>query len=65
MLVDTGNSAVRGRFAESARGAAAAAFTRMARGAQADLIEVGTDGNHFDALLGFFRKRDRRRRGHF
>jgi hypothetical protein len=35
----------------------------MARGARADLIEAGTDGKHFDALLGFFRKRDRRRRG--
>jgi hypothetical protein len=28
------------------------------------MIEAGTDGNHFDALLAFFRKRDRRRRGH-
>jgi hypothetical protein len=26
------------------------------------LIEAGTDGDHFDALLNFFRKRDRRRR---
>ena len=29
---------------------------------QADVIEANTDGTHFDALLAFFRKRDRRRR---
>ena len=34
----------------------------LARGCRADLIEAGTDGDHFDALLNFFRKRDRRRR---
>ena len=39
-----------------------AAFTKLARGSQADVIEVSTDGNHFDALLSFFRKRDRQRR---
>ena len=61
VLVDTGDRGVRERFAAAAA-ARAAAFTRLARGAQADLIEVGTDGNHFDALLAFFRRRDRRRR---
>jgi len=40
-----------------------AAFRKLARGAQADLIDVSTDGTHFDALLKFFRARDRRRRG--
>jgi uncharacterized protein (DUF58 family) len=34
----------------------------LVRGSQAEVIEVDTDGNHFDALLTFFRKRDRRRR---
>lgn len=60
-VVDTADAGVRARFA--ARTAErSAAFTKLARGSQADVIEVGTDGNHFDALLGFFRKRDRRRR---
>jgi uncharacterized protein (DUF58 family) len=63
LLVDTGDRRVRAAFAAQAA-ARSAAFTRLARGAQADVIEAGTDGNHFDALLGFFRKRDRRRRGH-
>lgn len=62
-LVDTGNYAVRELF-ESRAEDRAAAFTKLARGAQADVIEVTTNGDHFDALLGFFRKRDRRRRGH-
>ncbi len=61
VLIDTGDYAVRERF-EAAAEDRAAAFTKLARGSQADVIEVGTDGNHFDALLGFFRKRDRRRR---
>ena len=61
VLVDTGSAAVRAAFTAGAK-ERAAAFTRLARGAQADLIEAGTDGTHFDALLGFFRKRDRRRR---
>jgi hypothetical protein len=63
LLVDAGSVSVRQDF-QSRAAARASAFTRLARGAQADLIEAGTDGNHFDALLGFFRKRDRRRRGH-
>jgi uncharacterized protein (DUF58 family) len=62
-LIDTGSFSVRRAFAARAEHRAAA-FTRLARGAQADMIEASTDGNHFDALLGFFRKRDRRRRGH-
>ena len=35
---------------------------RLARSASVDLLEVGTDGNHFDALLQFFRRRERRGR---
>ena len=61
ILVDMGNPSVREEFAKRAA-ERSASFTRLARGAQADVIEVGTEGNHFDALLGFFRKRDRRRR---
>ncbi len=61
ILVDTSDRRVRDRFAASAR-ERDDAFRQLARGCQADVIEVGTDGNHFDALLGYFRKRDRRRR---
>jgi uncharacterized protein (DUF58 family) len=61
-LIDTSSRAFREGFAARSRDRAAV-FTRLARGAQADLIEAGTDGTHFDALLAFFRKRDRRRRG--
>lgn len=63
LLVDTGDADVRAHF-ETRAIDRVTGFTRLARGAQADVIEAGTDGNHFDALLGFFRKRDRRRRGH-
>ena len=61
VLVDTGSAQVRDDFAAAAR-ARDEAFAKLARGCQADLIEAGTDGDHFDALLNFFRKRDRRRR---
>lgn len=61
-VIDTSSRAFREGFAARSR-ERMAAVTKLARGAQADLIEAGTDGNHFDALLGFFRKRDRRRRG--
>ena len=60
--IDTSSRAFREGFAKRS-GERMAAFTKLSRGAQADLIEVGTEGNHFDALLSFFRKRDRRRRG--
>lgn len=60
-LVDTGSARVRAAFAAEAA-ARDAAFARLARGCRADLIEAGTDGDHFDALLAFFRARDRRRR---
>ncbi len=61
VLVDTADRGVRERFERQAR-ERDGEFVRLARGSQADVIEVGTDGNHFDALLGFFRKRERRRR---
>lgn len=61
LLVDTGSARVRERFRANAQ-ARDEAFAKLARGCGADLIEAGTDGDHFDALLTFFRKRDRRRR---
>jgi uncharacterized protein (DUF58 family) len=62
VVIDAASRAVREAFAGRAADRAAA-FTKLSRGAQADLIDAGTDGKHFDALLAFFRKRDRRRRG--
>jgi uncharacterized protein (DUF58 family) len=61
VLVDTSSSRVRAEFAAAAS-ARDEAFAKLARGSQADLIEAGTEGDHFDALLNFFRRRDRRRR---
>jgi uncharacterized protein (DUF58 family) len=60
--IDTSSRGFREGFAARSRDRMAA-FTKLARGSQADLIDTGTDGRHFDALLAFFRKRDRRRRG--
>jgi len=61
-LIDTSGRRFRDEFAARAEDRRAA-FRKAARGAQADLIDVSTDGTHFDALLKFFRARDRRRRG--
>lgn len=61
VLVDMSSSRVREEFSLAAR-AREESFARLARGCRADLIEAGTEGDHFDALLNFFRKRDRRRR---
>jgi len=61
VLLDSSDTGLRTRF-EARAAERSAAFTKLARGAQADVIEVGTDGGHFDALLGFFRNRNRRRR---
>lgn len=60
LLVDTSRVDVRRLFA--ARAAARdERIRRLTRSAKTDLIEVGTDGGHFDALLRFFRIRERRR----
>lgn len=61
VVIDTSNTAARDEFAARARDRSAA-FTKLCRGSQADLVDASTDGAHFDALLGFFRQRDRRRR---
>ncbi|OWK37459.1 DUF58 domain-containing protein [Fimbriiglobus ruber] len=62
VVIDAGSRSFRDAFAARARDRRAT-FTRLARAAQVDLIDVDTGGNHFDALLRFFRLRDRRRRG--
>lgn len=60
VLVDSADRRTRQSFARLA--AERSGFSKLAQGCKAEVIEVGTDGGHFDALLGFFRKRDRQRR---
>lgn len=61
MLLDTSCQRFREEFAS--RGAERKnAFTRLARSSHVDIIDVTTDGDHFDALLRFFRLREQRRR---
>ncbi len=60
VLVDTSDARLREEFSQ--RGAARLeSLRKLTRSAQVDLIEVGTDGNHFDALVHFFRLREKRR----
>lgn len=61
LLLDTNSAAVRNAFrvaAEQRR----SALIQLARQARVDLIEVSTDGRHLDALIRFFRLRERRLR---
>jgi uncharacterized protein (DUF58 family) len=61
LLLDTGSRAVRdayGRAAAERR----ATVRQLTRSAGVDLIEVGTEGGHLDALIRFFRLRERRLR---
>ena len=60
-LIDTGSRAVREAYAERGR-ARRQALRQLARSAQIDLVEVSTDGGHLDALIRFFRLRERRLR---
>jgi uncharacterized protein (DUF58 family) len=61
MLVDTGSGAARSAYRADAA-ARREALVRLARAALADLVEVSTDGSHLDALINFFRLRERRLR---
>ena len=61
LLVDTRKSAVRHGFAAAA-GRRKLAFDSLARSSRVDVIDVSTDGAHFDALMKFFRLRESRRR---
>jgi uncharacterized protein (DUF58 family) len=61
LLLDTNSRAVR----EAYRDAAARRreeLRQLTRGAGIDLVEVSTDGSHMDALIRFFRLRERRLR---
>jgi uncharacterized protein (DUF58 family) len=58
-LVDTSSAAVRHAYAERAK-IRRETLRRLARSSQVDLIEVATDGLHLEALLRFFKLRERR-----
>jgi uncharacterized protein (DUF58 family) len=61
LLLDTNSRQVRDAFAEAAR-QRREALVALARSAHVDLVEVSTDGGHLDALIRFFRLRERRLR---
>jgi uncharacterized protein (DUF58 family) len=60
-LLDTGNRQVRRAYAEAAV-RRREQLAQLARAARVDLVEVSTDGSHLDALVRFFRLRERRLR---
>jgi uncharacterized protein (DUF58 family) len=60
LLIDTSSRAVRDAFrAEAER--RRDGLRQLARAAGSDLVEASTDGGHLDALIRFFRLRERRR----
>jgi len=59
LLVDGRSRRTRAHFSELAASRREAS-QRLARSARIDLLEVGTDGGHLDALVQFFRQRERR-----
>jgi uncharacterized protein (DUF58 family) len=61
LLLDTGDLVVRHAFRDSAA-SRREAVRQLTRSAGVDLIEVSTDGSHLDALIRFFRLRERRQR---
>jgi uncharacterized protein (DUF58 family) len=61
LLLDTGSKAVRDTYHKGAV-ERREALRQMANSARIDLIEVSTDGGHLDALIRFFRLRERRLR---
>ncbi|MCE9533595.1 MAG: DUF58 domain-containing protein [Planctomycetes bacterium] len=60
-LLDTSNAGVRQEFADNAT-TRDAALKKLMRSAKTDLIDVSTDGGHFDALVRFFRRREHKGR---
>ncbi len=61
LLLDTGDRTVRDAFRADAA-VRREAVRQLTRAAGVDLIEVSTDGSHLDALIRFFRLRERRQR---
>ena len=61
LLLDTNSRQVREAYAAGAR-KRHEALAQLTRSAGIDLVEVSTDGSHLDALIRFFRLRERRLR---
>lgn len=61
LLLDTNSRAVREAYREAAV-RRREELRQLTRGAGIDLVEVSTDGSHMDALIRFFRLRERRLR---
>jgi uncharacterized protein (DUF58 family) len=61
LLVDTRSRHVRAAYAETAR-RRREGLHQLARSAHIDVVEAATDGSHLDALIHFFRLRERRLR---
>jgi uncharacterized protein (DUF58 family) len=61
LVLDTFSRRVREAYAEQAR-KRREKVNQLARSSRIDLIEVSTDGGHLDALIRFFRLRERRLR---
>jgi uncharacterized protein (DUF58 family) len=60
LMIDSSNAQVRSAYARR-RMEQRSLLARSVRAADASLIEVSTDGGHFDELVRFFRRRQRRR----
>jgi hypothetical protein len=60
-LVDTSYRPARAVYQEQAT-RRREELLKLSRGAALDLIEVSTEGDHLDALVQFFQRRERRRR---
>ncbi len=61
LLLDTSSRRLREAYAQAAR-RRREALRQLTRAAGADFIEASTDGHHLDALIRFFRLRERRLR---
>jgi uncharacterized protein (DUF58 family) len=60
-VLDTASRAVRQAYANEAR-QRRERLRQLARSARVDLIEISTEGGHLDALIHFFKQRERRLR---
>jgi len=61
LLLDTNSAKVRAAYAAAA-GRRRERIEQLARSSRIDLVEVSTDGGHLDALIRFFKLRERRLR---
>jgi len=59
LILDTSSVSVRSAFAKEAR-KRSEQIRQLAHSSRIDLIEVGTDGGHLDALVHFFQAREKR-----